>query len=113
VNTIAELAKRAINVKVPEPALDTSRLADKVVLNVMASLAERERDLLIQRTCEGVAHARSQGRVAGPKPKLSNEQAQVAKELIAGGKSVSAVARTFDVSRPTICRAIERLEAGA
>ena len=113
VNTIADLADRDINVKVLEPALDTSRPADKVVINVMASLAEWERDLLIQRTREGVAHARAQGRVAGPKPKLSNEQAQVAKELLDGGKSVSAVARTFNVSRPTIYRAIERLEADA
>lgn len=110
VNTIAELAERDINVKVLEPALDTSRPADKVVINVMASLAEWERDLLIQRTREGVAHARAQGRIAGPKPKLSDEQAQVAKELIDGGKSVSAVARTFNVSRPTIYRAIERLD---
>src|SRR5699024_7466255 len=108
-----DLAERDINVKVLEPALDTSRPADKVVINVMASLAEWERDLLIQRTREGVAHARAQGRVAGPKPKLTNEQAQVAKELIEGGKSISAVARTFNVSRPTIYRAIERLEADA
>lgn len=40
----------------------------------MASLAEWERELLIERTREGVAHARAQGRVAGPKPKLSPEQ---------------------------------------
>ena len=83
----------------------------------MASLAEWERDLLIQRTREGVAHARSQGRVAGPKPKpkpkLSDEQAQVAKELVDGGKSVAAVARTFNVSRPTIYRALERIEAAS
>src|SRR5699024_8133206 len=38
VNTIADLAERGINVKVLEPALDTSRPADKVVVNVMASL---------------------------------------------------------------------------
>lgn len=113
VNTIAELAERDINVKVLEPALDTSRPADKVVINVMASLAEWERDLLIQRTREGVAHARVHGRVAGPKPKLTSEQAEVAKELIDSGKSISAVARTFNVSRPTIYRAIERLEADA
>lgn len=45
----------------------------------MSGLAEWERDLLIQRTREGVAHARSQGRVAGPQPKLTNEQAEAAK----------------------------------
>ena len=111
VTTIADLADRDINVKVLEPALDTSRPADKVVVNVMASLAEWERDLLVERTREGVAHARAQGRVAGPKPKLSDEQAEVAKELVEGGKSISAVARTLGVSRPTIYRAIQRVGA--
>lgn len=110
VTTIADLAERGINVRVLEPALDTSRPADKVVVNVMASLAEWERDLLVQRTREGVEHARAQGRVAGPKPKLDNEQAQVAKELVDSGKSISAVARTFNVSRPTIYRALERID---
>lgn len=108
VNTIADLAERDINVKVLEPALDTSRPADKVVINVMASLAEWERDLLIQRTREGVAHARAQGRVAGPKPKLTNEQARQARQLVDGGESVSAVARSFGVSRQTLYRALER-----
>lgn len=109
VNTIADLAERDINVKVLEPALDTSRPADKVVINVMASLAEWERELLIQRTREGVAHARAQGRVAGPKPKLTTEQAQQAKKLIDGGDTVSAVARSFNVSRSTIHRAVRKL----
>lgn len=111
VTTIADLAERDIHVRVLEPALDTSRPSDRVVVHIMASLAEWERDLLIQRTREGVAHARAQGRTAGPKPKLDAEQAQVAKELIDGGKSIASVARTFDVSRPTIYRAIQRVEA--
>ena len=42
---------------------------------------------------------------------LSAEQAQMAKDLIDGGKSISAVARTFNVSRPTLYRALERFDA--
>lgn len=79
--------------KVLEPALDTSRPADKVVINVMASLAEWERDLLVQRTREGVAHARAQGRVAEPKPKLDSEQKKQIKQLSQAGESVSGLAR--------------------
>lgn len=108
VNTISDLAEQDINVKVLEPALDTSRPADKVVINVMASLAEWERDLLIQRTREGVAHAREQGRVAGPKPKLNPEQKKQINQLFQSGESVSALARSFKVSRPTIYRALKR-----
>ncbi|WP_347305974.1 recombinase family protein [Corynebacterium sp. SA-MJD20WY100] len=113
VTTISDLADNSINVRVLEPALDTSRPADKVVINVMASLAEWERDLLIQRTREGVAHARAQGRVAGPKPKLTKEQKQQAALLVENGQSVMSVARGFNVSRQTIYRAIHEVEADA
>ena len=61
VTTIADLARREINIQVLEPTLDTSKPADKVVVNVMMYLAEWERELLVERTREGVAHARAQG----------------------------------------------------
>ena len=108
VTTIADLAERDINVQVLDPALDTSRSADKVVVNVMASLAEWERELLVERTREGIAHARAQGRVAGPKPKLTDKQARQTRQLVDGGGSVSSVARSFGVSRQTVYRALER-----
>lgn len=107
--TIADLAERDINVRVLEPALDTSRTADKVVVNVMASLAEWERDLLVQRTREGVAHARAEGRVAGPKPKLTLDQKRQARTLVEGGESIASVARSFNVSRQTISRGIAQV----
>ena len=109
VTTISDLAERDINVKVLEPALDTSRPADKVVVKVMASLAEWERDLLMQRTREGVAHARAKGRVAGPKPKLSLDQKRQARTRVKGGESISSVARSFNVSRQTISRGIAQV----
>lgn len=105
VTTIADLARREINIQVLEPTLDTSKPADKVVVNVIVSLAEWERELLVERIREGVAHARAQGRVAGPKPKLTDEQAR---QLIEGGESISSVAWSFNVSRQTLYRALER-----
>ena len=105
VTTIADLARREITIQVLEPTLDTSKPADKVVVNVIVSLAEWERELLVERIREGVAHARAQGRVAGPKPKLTDEQAR---QLIEGGESISSVARSFNVSRQTLYRALER-----
>ena len=94
--------------KVLEPELDTSRSADKLMVNILSSLAECERDLIRERTCDGVTYAGSQGRVAGRKLKLSIEQAKVARNMVDSGWSVSSVARSFDVSRPTLYRALER-----
>lgn len=107
VTTIADLAERDINVRVLEPALDTSKPTDKVVVNVMASLAEWERDLLIARTKEGVAHARAQGRVGGRPKALTAEQTRQVRALHASGENVAALSRSFGVSRQTIYRALE------
>ena len=107
VTTIADLAERDINVRVLEPALDTSKPTDKVVVNVMASLAEWERDLLIARTKEGVAHARAQGRVGGRPKALTAEQTRQVRALHASGENVAALSRSFNVSRQTIYRALE------
>lgn len=99
VTTIADLARREVNIQVLDPTLDTSKPADKVVVNIMVSLAVWERELLVERTREGVVHARAQGRVAGPKPKLTDEQARQAGQLIEGGESIASVTRSFGVSR--------------
>lgn len=106
VTTIANLGERGMNVRVLEPKLDTSDPMNKVVITIMSALAEWERDLLIARTREGVAHARSEGRVAGPKPKLSTEQVRLVRKAVADGESVASLARTFGVSRQTVYRAL-------
>lgn len=111
VNTIADLGEREMNVKCLDPELDTSRPQDRVVINIMLSLAEWERKLLIERTREGVAHARAEGRVAGPKPKLTPEQVRLVRKAVADGESVTSVARSFGVSRQTVYRALEKAKS--
>lgn len=109
--TIADLGDRGMNVRVLEPSLDTAQPTQKVVITIMSALAEWDRDLLIARTREGVAHARAEGRVAGPKPKLSPEQLHMARKAVASGESVASVARSLGVSRQTVYRTLEKGEA--
>lgn len=111
--TIADLGDRGMNVRVLEPSLDTAQPTHKVLITIMSALAEWERDLLIARTREGVAHARAEGRVAGPKPKLSPEQLRMARKAVASGESVASVARSLGVSRQTVYRALEKGETVA
>lgn len=106
--TIDELAKQDVPVIVMKPELDTRSKEGRLMVTIMSGLAQFERDLLIERTREGVAHARSEGRVAGPKPKLTPEQVRLAGKAIADGESVSSVARSFGVSRQTIYRSMEK-----
>lgn len=103
-NTIRRLDERGIKVQALDIELDTSTPAGRLIIKVIASLAEWERDLLIERTREGLAHARAQGRVLGRPQKLSPEQREAALQALASGMSQSKVAAAFGVSRPTIAR---------
>lgn len=102
--TVQELDQRNIKVQALDIDLDTSTSAGRLVLKMIASLAEWERDVLIERTKEGLAHARSQGRTGGRPPKLTTDQQQAALNQLSDGKSESQVTKIFNVSRPTIAR---------
>lgn len=73
-NTMDALRLRGIVVECHHPRLDTSDPAGRLVMAVLADLAEWERDVLIERTREGLAQARKQGKTGGRPPKLDAQQ---------------------------------------
>lgn len=110
--TVQALADRGIGLQALDVQLDTSTASGRLMLNMLLMLAEWERDLLRERTREGVARARAAGRRPGPKPKLNAEQVEAVRAAVAGGQPVAAVARSFGVSRPTIYKALKDPGAG-
>ena len=110
--TVQALADRGIGLQALDVQLDTSTASGRLMLNMLLMLAEWERDLLRERTREGVARARAAGRRPGPRPKLNAEQVEAVRAAVAGGQPVAAVARSFGVSRPTIYKALKDPGAG-
>lgn len=110
--TVKELTDRGIGLEALDVRLDTSTAAGKMMLTLLLALAEWERDLLRERTMEGVARARAAGRQPGPKPKLDEERTAAVRAAVAGGQSVAAVARAFGVSRPTVYKALQTAKEG-
>ena len=109
--TVQDLAEREIGLQALDVQLDSTTASGKLMLNMLLVLAEWERDLLRERTREGVQRARAAGKVPGPRPKLSDEQIEAVRAAVAGGQTVSAAARSFGVSRPTIYKALGQTEA--
>lgn len=105
--TVQTLADRRIGLQALDVDLDTSTASGRLMLNMLLMLADWERDLLRERTREGVARARAAGRTPGPKPKLNAEQVAAVRAAVADGQPVAAVARSFGVSRPTVYKAMQ------
>ncbi|TVR48887.1 MAG: recombinase family protein [Planctomycetota bacterium] len=93
-----------------EPWADTTSPAGKMVMTVMAGIAEFERSLIIERTQRGQQAARERGVRFGAKPKLSDTQIQEARAEIEAGRSVAEMARNLNVHRATLYRALRGQE---
>jgi len=78
-------------------------------MGLFAIVAEFERELIVQRTKDGLAYARSQGRIGGRRPSLNDFQR---KELIErverGDLSLPKVGEIFGVSRATVNRIMKQ-----
>ena len=86
----------------------------KMFFNILATFAEFEADLIRMRTREGMAIARTKGKLRGKQPKLSEKQQKELVKLHATGDySISDLAELFNVSRPTVYRTLKRTKAVA
>ena len=86
--------------------IDTTTPAGRLIFHVFGSIAEFERERIVERTKEGLAAARKRGRVGGRPSALSAEQREEVRNMRdEDGRPVTEIARLFGVSRQTIMRA--------
>jgi hypothetical protein len=74
----------------------------------MASLAEMERELTVERTRAGLEVARQLGRKGGRKRQMTDSKIESAKKLLANGVPPRDVAMNLGVSVPTLYRWVDR-----
>ncbi|MBQ4840145.1 recombinase family protein [Pseudoalteromonas luteoviolacea] len=111
---ITELEKNKVGFKSVTEAIDTTNAGGKLVFHIFAALAEFERTLIRERTKAGLAAARARGRKGGRKPKMSKADATKAKAMLADPAiTKTEVARHFEVSRVTLNKALNDLEAAS
>jgi len=84
--------------------IDTTSPHGKLILAVLAALAEFERSMILARTAEGRKRAQANGVRFGRKPKLSDFQVREALVRRANGESLVDIGRSFGVSHSTISR---------
>jgi DNA invertase Pin-like site-specific DNA recombinase len=104
VDLVSDLHKQGVHFKSLTDAIDTSTPSGRFFFHVMASLAEMERELTVERTRAGLEIARQLGRKGGRKRKMTTSKIESAKKLLADGVPSRDVAKNFGVSVPTLYR---------
>lgn len=103
------LRARGVYFQIANFNLDTSTPHGRFILTIMSGAAQYERDLLIERTKEGIAVARAQGKHVGRPPKMSEAQLLEARcRLLEGSATKAAIAAEHGVTPWTLTRALKR-----
>ena len=104
-NLLDRLGKDNIGFKsLRETSVDTTSPQGRLVVNILASISEFERELIHARMTEGRKRAVANGVKFGPKFKLNSFQRQEALARLAAGESQSVIAKTYGVDPATISR---------
>lgn len=111
--TLHELVKdiQAVGAKLRSitEAIDSTGAAGDMILNILAVVAQYERDLIRERTMAGLGNARAQGCIGGRPSKLTEaQQTEVFEAVKSGRKTAAAMARIFKVHPSAISRLLSK-----
>ena len=82
------------------------------LLTVMSGLSQLERDLISQRTREGLVSAKARGRNGG-RPSKQNEKAEIVMALYDSGMKIADIVSNTELSRSTVNRIIKNHSSNA
>jgi DNA invertase Pin-like site-specific DNA recombinase len=85
--------------------LDTATPTGKLMLNVLGSVAEFERSIMLERQLEGIAKAKGEGKYKGRKPTARAKSADI-NRLAAEGTTREAIAAQLGVSVRSVYRVL-------
>lgn len=100
---IEELDGKNVGLRILDLGLDTTNATGKLMLNVLGSVAQFEREMMLERQREGIAKAKALGKYKGRHPK-AREKAQEITDLIAQGVSKRDIAKRLNISERSVYR---------
>ena len=107
------LRDRGVDLVCLDQPIDTTSPQGKLFFTILAAFAEFERDLIRERTRDGLAAITARGRNGGRKRRLTPGQVQAARDLRAAGRSIEEIGQLLGngkpVSRQTVYRALGML----
>ena len=87
-------------------AIDTTTATGKLMLNVMSSVAQFEREMMLERQREGISKAKAEGKYTGRKP-TAMAKGEAVLALIKSGMSKQAICDQVGISRASVYRILE------
>jgi len=109
---VSRLADNGVEFKViDDPSIDTTSRTGKLVMGVLALIAEFENDIRRERQMDGIAKAKERGVHFGRKLTLTPQRIAEIKALRLGGSTVPNIMRHTGLSKASVYRALRMVSS--
>ncbi|MHC2069625.1 recombinase family protein [Bremerella sp. T1] len=102
-----ELCQRKVNLVSIKDGFDLLTPSGRLMANILAGVAQYEREVRGERQAAGIARAKADGKAwggsdAGVRKKVSPTQEKMIRSMKKQGEPITAIAKAVNLSRPTI-----------
>jgi DNA invertase Pin-like site-specific DNA recombinase len=109
VKIVGDLERKKVALRILALGLDTSTATGRLTLNVMSSVAQFEREIMLERQREGIAKAKAEGKYKGRRA-LPATIVEKIKAMRTAGCGATEIAEALKIGRATVYR-LDKLAA--
>jgi DNA invertase Pin-like site-specific DNA recombinase len=102
---VETLEGKGVTLRILDQNIDTGTPSGRLMLNLLGSIAQFEREVMLERQREGIAKAKAEGRYKGRKP-TARSQGEEVRRLVAEGVPPTEVAKRLGIGRSSVYRAL-------
>jgi DNA invertase Pin-like site-specific DNA recombinase len=106
VEIVSRLKAKGVSLRILGMGIDSSTPTGKLMINLLGSIAEFEREIMLERQREGIAKAKADGKYKGRKP-TARAQADVIIKLVDTGKSNVTIAKELGIGIASVYRVLK------
>lgn len=100
---VGKLESKGVRLRIVDMAIDTGTPTGRLLMNLVGSIAQFEREIMLARQREGIARAKAEGLYRGRQP-TARRKADAVKKMAMSGVAVSAISSTVSISRSSVYR---------
>ncbi len=100
---VEAIKAKGAHLRIVAMGIDTSDATGTLMMNVLGSVAQFEREMMLERQREGIAKAKAEGKYRGRKP-TAPEKVKEVHRLKAEGEGATAIAKKLGIGRATVYR---------
>jgi DNA invertase Pin-like site-specific DNA recombinase len=102
---VAKIEAKRASLRILAMNLDTQTPTGKLMLNVIGSVAQFEREMMLERQREGIAKAKGEGKYKGRKP-TARAKADDIRRLAAEGVTREGIAKQLEIGVASVYRVL-------